>query len=186
VRGTEVPRRFRFRHPLIRRAVYESTPAGWRLGAHARSAEALATRGASAAARAHHVERSARQGDAAAIATLREAGDAAVQRAPASAAAWFSHALRLLPDRAPAEVRIELLLSRASALVATGQFADGHAALLHSIGLVPAGAVALRVRLTTACAGVEHLLGRHDQAHARLASAMQSRPTSAHPRRRRS
>ena len=32
--------------------------------------------------------------------------------------------------------------------------------------------VALRVRLTTACAGVEHLLGRHEQAHARLASAM--------------
>ena len=28
------------------------------------------------------------------------------------------------------------------------------------------------MRLTTACAGVEHLLGRHDQAHARLASAV--------------
>ena len=28
VRRTEVPRRFRFRHPLVRRAVYESTPAG--------------------------------------------------------------------------------------------------------------------------------------------------------------
>jgi tetratricopeptide (TPR) repeat protein len=174
VRGTEVPRRFRFRHTLIRRAVYESTPAGWRLGAHGRSAEALATRGASATARAHHVERSAREGDAAAVATLREAGDAAAQRAPASAAIWFSHALRLLPDAAPAEVRVELLLSRARALVATGQFADGHAALLHTIGLVPAGSVALRVRLTTACAGVEHLLGRHDEAHARLARAMDS------------
>ena len=30
------------------------------------------------------------------------------------------------------------------------------------------------MRLTTACAGVEHLLGRHDQAHARLVSAMES------------
>ena len=30
----------------------------------------------------------------------------------------------------------------------------------------------LRVRLTSACAGVEHLLGHHDQAHARLASAV--------------
>ena len=174
VHGTEVPRRFRFRHPLIRRAVYVSTPAGWRLGAHARCAEALEARGASATARAHHVERSARQGDAAAVATLREAGDAAAQRAPASAATWFGHALRLLPDAAPAAVRVELLLSRARALVATGQFADGHAALLHSIGLVPTDAVALRVRLTTACAGVEHLLGRHDQAHARLAGVMAS------------
>jgi ATP/maltotriose-dependent transcriptional regulator MalT len=174
VRETEVPRRFRFRHPLIRRAVYQSTPGGWRLGAHERSAETLTARGASAVARAHHVERSARQGDTAAVATLREAGNAVAQRAPASAATWFGHALRLLPDAAPAEARVELLLSRARALVATGQFADGHAALLESIAHLPADAVALRVRLTTACAGVEHLLGQHEQAHARLASAMDS------------
>jgi DNA-binding NarL/FixJ family response regulator len=172
VRQTEVPRRFRFRHPLIRRAVYQSTPGGWRLGAHERTADTLASRGAPATERAHHVERSARQGDAAAVATLREAGEAAALRVPASAAAWFGEALRLLPGGAPAEVRVELLLSRARALVATGQFADGHAALLESIGLVPAESVALRVRLTTACAGVEHLLGRHDEAHARLVRAV--------------
>jgi ATP/maltotriose-dependent transcriptional regulator MalT len=174
VRETEVPRRFRFRHPLIRRAVYQSTPGGWRLGAHERIAMTLTARGASAVERAHHVERSARRGDAAAVATLREAGHAVAQRAPASAATWFGRALRLLPDAAPAEMRIELLLSRARALVATGEFADGHAALLESITLVPADALALRVRLTTACAGVEHLLGRHEQAHVRLATAMDS------------
>jgi ATP/maltotriose-dependent transcriptional regulator MalT len=172
VRETEVPRRFRFRHPLIRRAVYESTPGGWRLGAHERSAETLASRGSSATERAHHVERSARQGDAAAVATLREAGEAAALRVPASAAAWFGEALRLLPGTAPDDLRVELLLSRARALVATGQFADGHAALLESIGLVPAESVGLRVRLTTACAGVEHLLGRHEDAHARLVGAV--------------
>ncbi len=172
VHETEVPRRFRFRHPLVRRAVYESTAGGWRLGAHERSAETLAARGASAAERAHHVERSARQGDAAGVATLREAGEAAALRAPASAAAWFGAALRLLPASAPAEVRVELLLARARALVATGQFADGHAALLESMELLPPDSVASRVRLTTACAGVEHLLGRHDQAHARLVGAV--------------
>jgi ATP/maltotriose-dependent transcriptional regulator MalT len=172
VRETEVPRRFRFRHPLIRRAVYQSTPGGWRLGAHERSAETLASRGAPATELAHHVERSARQGDAAAVATLREAGEAAALRVPASAAAWFGEALRLLSGTAPDEVRVELLLSRARALVATGQFADGHAALLESIGLVPPESVGLRVRLTTACAGVEHLLGRHEDAHARLVGAV--------------
>jgi ATP/maltotriose-dependent transcriptional regulator MalT len=172
VRQTDVPRRFRFRHPLIRRAVYESTPGGWRLGAHERSSETLAARGAPAAERAHHVERSARQGDAAAVATLREVGEAAAQRAPASAATWFGAALRLLPGGAPVEERVELHLSRARALVATGQFADGHSALLESIRLVPAESVPLRVRLTTACAGVEHLLGLHEQAHNRVASAI--------------
>jgi DNA-binding CsgD family transcriptional regulator len=181
VRPTAVPRRFRFRHPLVRRAVYESTLGGWRLGAHERCAETLAARGAPAAERAHHVQRSARRGDPAAAATLREAGEAAAQRAPASAAALFGEALRLLPDAAPVEVRVELLLGRARALVATAQFDDGHAALLESIGLVPAESVALRVRLATACAGVEHLLGRHDQAHARLARAVDGLSDRASP-----
>ena len=108
VRETEVPRRFRFRHPIVRRAVYELTPAGWRLGAHQRSAVALSARGAPAQERAHHVERSAPKGDEAGVATLRQAGEAAALRAPASAAAWFGGALRLLPDNAPAELRVEL------------------------------------------------------------------------------
>ena len=137
VRRTEVPRRFRFRHPLVRRAVYESTPAAGDWARTSGAPRRSLLRGAPAAERAHHVERSARQGDAAAVATLREAGEAVALRAPASAAAWFGHALRLLPEAAPAEVRVELLLSRARALVATGQFADGHAALLESIELVP-------------------------------------------------
>ena len=180
VRETVVPRRFRFRHPLVRRAVYESTPAAWRLGAHERSAEALATRGALPEERAHHIERSARQGDAAAVAILREAGEAAAPRAPASAAQWFAAALRLTPENGPTDVRVELLLAGAAALAATGQFADSHAALLESIALVPDESVALRVRLTTACAQVEHLLGSHEQAHRRLVSALENlkEPTS--------
>jgi DNA-binding CsgD family transcriptional regulator len=174
IRETEVPRRFRFRHPLVRRAVYDSASAGWRLGAHERSADALASRGASAAERAHHVERAGRKGDAASVAVLREAGEAAAHRAPASAAHWFAEALRLLPDDAPAEERVELLLASAGALATSGHFAEGHAAILKSIELVPEDAVGLRVRLTTACAGIEHLLGRHSDAHNRLVRALES------------
>src|SRR3954452_21207194 len=86
IRSTEVPRRFRFRHPLIRRAVYEAAPGGWLLGAHERCAHELARRGAAPAVRAHHVEHAATDGDAAAVALLRDAGAAAASRAPQSAA----------------------------------------------------------------------------------------------------
>jgi DNA-binding NarL/FixJ family response regulator len=176
VRGTDVPRRFRFRHPLIRRAVYEATAGGWRLGAHERCAKALAARGATAAARAHHVERSARDGDLAAVAILREAGEAVARLAPASAADWFAGALRLLPQTTPAQERVELLLARAGALAATGHFADSHEALLEGLATVPDEPVLLRTRLTIACARMEHRLGQYEQAHARLVTALDGVP----------
>jgi DNA-binding NarL/FixJ family response regulator len=179
VRATEVPRRFRFRHPLVRRAVYEATSAAWRLGAHERCAAELAAQGASAAARAHHIERSARDGDLVAVETLRIAGEGAARLAPASAARWYGSALRLLPQAAPAHERIELLLPRAEALAATGHFADSHQALLEALAIVPAESIALRARLTARCAGVERLLGRYEQAHARLLSALRSLPDPA-------
>src|SRR6266540_1032976 len=181
VRPTDVPRRFRFRHPLVRRAIYEATRGGWRLGAHERCAQALAARGATAAARAHHVERSAREGDLAAVAVLREAGETAARLAPASAAGWFAGALRLLPQNAPAQERVELLLARAEALTATAHFAESHSALLEALSTVPADSVPLRARLIRACAGVEHLLGQQEQAHDRLAQALQALPESASP-----
>jgi DNA-binding CsgD family transcriptional regulator len=181
VRKTDVPRRFRFRHPLVRRAVYESMPGGWRLSAHERCAEALAARGASPAARAHHLERSAREGDVGAVAVLREAGEAAVRLAPASAAHWFAAALRLLPQTASSQERVELLLARAGALTAVGRFADSHSALLEALAIVPDDSHALRARVARACATVESLLGRQEQAGARLARALESLPDQGSP-----
>jgi ATP/maltotriose-dependent transcriptional regulator MalT len=181
VRATDVPRRFRFRHPLVRRAVYEATPAGWRLGAHERCAEALAARGATAASRAHHVERSAREGDLAAVAVLRDAGEAAARLAPESAARWFGGALRLLPRTVPMPERVELLLARAGALAAAGHFIDSHAALLEATAIVPEHSSALLTTVATACAGVERLLGRYEQAHARLVSNLDAQPGPASP-----
>jgi ATP/maltotriose-dependent transcriptional regulator MalT len=181
IRKTDVPRRFRFRHPLVRRAVYEATPGGWRLSAHERSSKALAERGASASARAHHIEQAARVGDEAAIALLREAAEAAALRAPASAARWLASALRLLPDNAPAEIRVDLHLERARALAATGQLEASRTALLESLRLVPAEAEAQRVKLIAACAGVEFWLGRHEEGHARLLAALDHLADAASP-----
>jgi DNA-binding NarL/FixJ family response regulator len=164
-RPTDVPRRFRFRHPLVRRAVYESAPAGWRLRAHERCAAALAARGAGPAARAQHLERCAQHGDAAAIAVLREAAAAVATTAPATACDWLGAALRLLPDIAPG--RGELLLARAQALAAAGRLADARDDLLACLELAPR-----QVELVIGCANVEHLLGRHEDAHARLAAAL--------------
>ena len=132
--------------------MYEATAGGWRLGAHERCAEALAARGVAAAARAHHVERSARQGDVAAVAVLRDAGEEAARLAPESAARWFGGALRLLPQTVPAEERVELLLARAGALAAAGRFTDSHEALLEAIAIVPEDSSALCTTVATACA----------------------------------
>ena len=96
VRPTNVPRRFRFRHPIVRRAVYEATPGGWRIGAHERVAAALAERGAGAAVAPTTSSSPPRSETRQRSPTLAEAGQKSAQRAPATAARWFSGALRLL------------------------------------------------------------------------------------------
>jgi DNA-binding NarL/FixJ family response regulator len=179
VRSTDAPRRFRFRHPLVRRAVYEATAVGWRIGAHERCAAELEARGATAAARAHHIERSAREGDLGAVAILREAGDAAARLAPESAARWFGAALRLLPQTGPVEERVELLRARAGALAAAGHFTDSHEVLLEAVAIVPVQSSALSTTVATACAAVERQLGRYEQAHTRLVRALRGLPEPA-------
>ena len=172
VRPDEVPRRFHFRHPLVRRAVYEWCPPGVRLAAHARCADALAARGAPAAARAHHIEHAAHHGDLGAVAVLREAGEATAHRAPVSAARWFGIALGLLPERAPQAERVQLLMALARAQAATGRFEDSRAALLEAIAFTPSDDTALRLTLVGACAGIEQLLGHHNAARTRLTAAL--------------
>lgn len=170
---TDVPRRFRFRHPILRRAVYDATGAAWRHGAHRRVAQALADHGAPPASRAHHVEQFASPGDRDAIRLFTEAADASAQRAPASAARWYRAALRLLPrGEGEADERAELLGRLAGVSAGVGQYDESHAALLELLDVLSREAPARRLQATAACAGVEHLLGRHDAAHGRLVQAL--------------
>ena len=175
LRATEVPRRFAFRHPLVRRAVYASTKGGWRLAAHARAAQTLAAQGASASARAHHVEHSGVRGERAAIELLLEAGDADAPRAPAGAAGRYAAALRLMPEE-DRPARLRTLMKLAQMQQSTGDLARCHATLLEAIELVPGDDLALRLRLTSACAACENFLGRHEPAERRLVAALNSLP----------
>jgi DNA-binding NarL/FixJ family response regulator len=183
VKETDTPRRFRFRHPIVRRAVYEATREGWRIAAHERVATALADRGASASARAHHVERSARHGDAAAVDALREAGQEARSQAPATSARWLAAALRILPATATVGERVELLLPMAQALAATGQFVKSHETLQEILEILPADQIAQRVEVSAWCARVEHLLAFHEQAHDRLLATLEGLPDDVSPER---
>jgi ATP/maltotriose-dependent transcriptional regulator MalT len=180
VRPTATPIRFRFRHPLVRHAVYESAPGGWRIGAHARAANALAALGFSVVSRAHHIDRSARLGDTAAIALLIEAGDATAGRAPATAARWYEAALRLMPETtAERPRRLELLTALAQTLAAIGRLADSRDVLLDALVLLAPDDEARRSALVGRCAYVELLLGRHRDADARLRRALADLPDSS-------
>jgi hypothetical protein len=119
VRAVATPGHFVFRHPLLRRAVYEGSGEGWRLSAHGRAAAELETQGADPVARAHHVARSAEPGDGTSIELLREAANRTLTRAPMSAAHWLRTAIGLVPDGEVA-LRTELLGELGRALLAGG------------------------------------------------------------------
>ena len=168
IRTTDLPRQFRFRHPIVRGSVYEAAAGGWRLGAHQRVAAALAARKAPATARAHHVEQAASHGDREAIAVLAEAGAALASRSPAGAAHWFEAMWRLLPADAPTVEQIGALTTIARLRMASGRLAEARDAVLRALTLATRPDLGTRVELTALCSDVEHLLGLHAEAHHRL------------------
>ncbi len=171
IRATGVPRRFQFRHPLVRAAVYEATPPGSRLRYHQAAARALTAMGRDAATVAPHVEQSARIGDDEAIAILTAAGNQALHRAPATAARWFSAVLRLLPADAPTGDRVGTLISMAGSLAAIGRFDEARAALELCIDLTDAFGTETWAQLVVGCAGLDQLLGEHHRSRHRLLAA---------------
>lgn len=176
IHETEIPRRFEFRHPIVRSAVYGSLTPGTRVKLHRRVAESLRARGSSATIMAGHVEQSAQFGDKEAVRVLHTAGREAADRAPASAQRWFSAALRLLPPTASIEERVELLGSLASSRAAMGHLAEARSALEECIVVSDANGQGSPIDLIVRCAELEQLLGRHSDARARLESAYRDLP----------
>ncbi|TDD82281.1 helix-turn-helix transcriptional regulator [Actinomadura rubrisoli] len=164
--------RFRFRHPLVRHVAYASTAAGWRFAAHDRVSSRLTELGAPAAVRAHHVVRSARFGDRAAIGTLVEAARAVALQAPGTAAYWLEAALRLMPDAPDTAAggahtdRVELLLELAHVQTVSGHAEQGRETTHALLALLPADDTVRRARTVQLRAVMERQLGRIHEARA--------------------
>jgi DNA-binding NarL/FixJ family response regulator len=168
VRPAGAPRRFAFRHPVVRHTVYVSAPGGWRLGAHDRVARALERQGAGPVQRAHHVEHAASPGDPDAVALLAAAAHELRPLAPAAAAHWLAAALRLVPGDA-----IELRARLADAQAAAGDPVAARATLLEALRVA---APEERLGLTVALANQEWRLGANEDARRRLHVALGDLP----------
>ena len=145
-------------------------PAGWRIGAHERSARALEARGASAVERAHHVERSARHGDAEAIAVLRDGGAevAARARPPIRRPALRRRAAagRPRPRRSGAELLGAMAEAHMAAAASGPRRTPRCSEALRAAP--PRGARHARAAERDLRARSSTLLGRHSDARARL------------------
>jgi DNA-binding CsgD family transcriptional regulator len=166
IRTTDETRVYRFRHPLVHRAIYDAAPPGWRLLAHERAETVLARRGADPVELAYHVEQFARHGDAGAVSRLRAAAESTGDRSPAGAAHWYRAALRLLAHDETAE-RVRLLVLLAHALTCAGRLDEGLATLDECLALLPEGAEE-RADLILAAASIDYLLGDLVAADRRL------------------
>jgi ATP/maltotriose-dependent transcriptional regulator MalT len=178
-RPAGAPRLFAFRHPVVRHAVYEGAPRGWRLGAHARAAQALERRGAGPVERAHHVEQAARPGDEQAIHLLTTAAHSLQSPAPAAAARFHAAALRLLrdrPDQRARRTRVQTLL--ADALAAAGDRVQARETLIEALRTSPTDQ---RLRLTVTLANAEWWLGLAEEARRRLHVALGELPAEPSP-----
>ncbi len=177
VRPAEAARGFRFRHPLVRRAVYDAAPPAWRLAAHERIATELARRDAALAVRAYHVEQSARPGDDAAVELLTRAAAESAEAAPGTAARLYEAAQRLLPA-GDALRHAAVLAPRATALASAGQLNESREAFERAAQLLAPDA-SERIILVARCATLENVLGLHGPARRRLERVLSSLPDGA-------
>jgi DNA-binding CsgD family transcriptional regulator len=110
---------FAFRHPLLRRAVGEMTPAPARKALHRQYGEILLSRGDSAARAAGHLLHAAHPGDRASLAGLDKAAAQTRCSVPQTAASLALRAVELTPPADPAA--LPRAVAAAEALTAAGR-----------------------------------------------------------------
>ena len=164
IAATGDPRRFAFRHPVMRTAVHEALGAGARLAGHAAAARELARSGAPLAVRAQHLAHAARRATPTAAATLRDGrGEPCAARPRPSPRTGCSPRGARTRRRRARGARRDARRGRPPDDRARGRRRGRRAA---------------SARMAVAAAGVERLLGRHDAARRRL-SARSRRPRPA-------
>jgi DNA-binding CsgD family transcriptional regulator len=171
VRPADSGRTFAFRHPVVRRAVHDAAPPGWRLAAHARVDHLLAGAGSPPNVRAPHVELVAEPGDLAAADLLLDAGDAVIGRDPAGAARWYEAGARLVPASDPSSRRV-MLERLGDATWAIGRYEAAAGAFEQALAATDHHDIGERTRLITKLSAVENEVGRHEQARERLEAAL--------------
>ena len=140
--------RLRFRHDLIRDAVYEDMPRGIRMGLHREAGLRLAEAGAPALRVAEHLARGAAAGDARAVAWLTRAARETATRSPEAAAELFGRAVEL----AQSSDADRLVVEEASSLLSAGRLPDAEARCRAALDRTPDPEVeeSLRNRLAQA------------------------------------
>ena len=169
----EVGTSWRFRHPLLRLAIYQEQAAATRVSAHRRISQVLAANGASAAERARHVAATARPGDAACARLLVEAACDVVDQSPTSAERWLSTALTLHATAGVDDVR-DVRLVRCSANTARGELLAARAEA-HDVAGTFDATDSRRVDAVRSAAHLDQLLGRHAESDAMLSRELGSR-----------
>jgi DNA-binding CsgD family transcriptional regulator len=176
VRSLDRGRCFAFRHPVVRRAVYQHSELSVRIGLHGKVDDVLRDRAVDPAERAPHVEHGIKHGDLVAVDILTSAAKAVVATRPLTAEAWLRTALSALPSRDDTRhTRAALLVARAKALGTIGRLRDCRETLLEAIRLLTADARDLRAEAVAALATVERLLGTHGSADTVLRAEIDAR-----------
>ena len=124
--------RLRFRHDLIRDAIYSDLPGSVRLALHREAGQRLAGIGAPALQVAEQLARGATRGDTTAVGWLTKAAREAAPRSPDAAADLLQRAIGLMNPHDPA--RDQALAERATSLMLAGRIPEAEAECRNLLG----------------------------------------------------
>jgi DNA-binding CsgD family transcriptional regulator len=173
--AAEFPAELTFRHPVLRRVIYQNAEPAWRAAAHRRALAELTRRGAPAAELAHHVAAASGGQLPGDLQILLSAASRTMSSAPGTAAHWLKVALEIIPDDAQhAQQRLEILLKLTRALGAAGHLAESRELMHEILRLVPMRPAGARVAAVAFCARMERQLARFPEARALLEAELAS------------